>query len=185
MEVAPQMTETYSSPPTDAAGFADHVQDTVETLAEFHRAHHRGATRLQLALDRLTGALGRPMSMIVILTAVAAWLGIGWADGGLRELSSLGWLELLAAVSALAITVLILITQRREDELAERRARLTLELALLSDRKSAKIIALLEEMRRDHPHMVDRFDAESEAMAKPSDTDQVLAAIDLRASEPA
>jgi hypothetical protein len=62
--------------------------------------------------------------------------------------------------------------------LADRRARLILELALLADKKSAKIIALLEEMRRDQPGIADRVDAESDAMAVPADPTSVLAAID-------
>ena len=38
---------------------------------------------------------------------------------------------------------MILITQRHDDEMATRREQITLELAILSEQKSAKIIALL------------------------------------------
>jgi hypothetical protein len=38
---------------------------------------------------------------------------------------------------------MILMTQRRDDEMAMRRDQMTLELAILSEQKSAKIIALL------------------------------------------
>ena len=50
---------------------------------------------------------------------------------------------------ALYVTVLILTTQRRDDQLASYREQLTLELAILGEQKSAKIISLLEELRRD------------------------------------
>ncbi len=174
------MTDTRAAKLPHDADLAQHVEDTVQTLLEFHRGHHRRTTALQRALDRLTGVIGRPSSIIVIAAGVAAWVGLNWLDPHAPTLSSLGWLGLFSGVFALMISILILITQRREDELAERRAQFTLELTLLSDKKSAKIISLLEEMRRDHPQIADRFDAESEAMAKPSDTDQVLAAIDQR-----
>jgi uncharacterized membrane protein len=80
--------------------------------------------------------------------------------------------------------MLILVTQRRQDKLSERRAQLTLELAIIADRKNAKIIALLEELRRDHPDVPNRRDTESDEMAKAEDPQSVLAAIDQRAAEP-
>jgi uncharacterized membrane protein len=70
--------------------------------------------------------------------------------------------------------VLILTTQRRDDQLASYRAQLTIELAILSEQKSAKIISLLEEQRRDHPHLENRADNEAAAMAEAADPQAVL-----------
>ena len=78
---------------------------------------------------------------------------------------------------ALYVTVLILTTQRREDQLAGYREQLTLELAILGEQKSAKIIALLEEMRRDSPSLRNRVDEEAAAMAVAADPQAVLDAI--------
>ncbi len=78
---------------------------------------------------------------------------------------------------ALYIAVLILTTQRREDQLASYREQLTLELAILSEQKSAKIIALLEEMRHDSPTLHNRVDEEAAAMAVAADPQAVLDAI--------
>ena len=78
---------------------------------------------------------------------------------------------------ALYVTVLILTTQRREDQLAGYREQLTLELAILSEQKSAKIIALLEEMRRDSSSLTNRVDEEAVAMAVAADPQAVLDAI--------
>jgi uncharacterized membrane protein len=87
------------------------------------------------------------------------------------------WLELLVSLAALYMTALILSTQRRDDELASHREQLTLELAILSDQKSAKIIKLLEEMRRDHPDLRDRVDNDAHVMSTPTDPQAVLDAI--------
>ena len=78
---------------------------------------------------------------------------------------------------ALYVTLLILTTQRREDQLAGYREQLTLELAILGEQKSAKIIYLLEEMRRDSPALSDRVDAEAAAMSVAADPQAVLDAI--------
>ena len=73
--------------------------------------------------------------------------------------------------------MLILTTQRREDQLAGYREQLTLELAILSEQKSAKIISLLEEMRRDSPTLRNRVDEEAAAMSVAADPQAVLDAI--------
>jgi uncharacterized membrane protein len=70
---------------------------------------------------------------------------------------------------SLYIVVLILATQRREYQLAQLREQLTLELAILSEQKTAKVIQLLEESRRDNPLIRNRVDQEAEAMAQPAD----------------
>ena len=57
------------------------------------------------------------------------------------------------------------------------REQLTLELAILGEQKSAKIIALLEEMRRDSPSLRNRVDEEAAAMSIAADPQAVLDAI--------
>ena len=78
---------------------------------------------------------------------------------------------------SLYMVVLILATQRREDQLAQRRELLILELAILSEQKTAKVIQLLEESRRDNPLIRNRLDPEAETMAQPADPQSVLDAI--------
>jgi uncharacterized membrane protein len=72
---------------------------------------------------------------------------------------------------------MVLIAQRHDDELSTRREQLTLELAILAERKTAKIIAFLEEFRRNDPHQSDRRDHVAEAMAEAADPQIVLEAI--------
>lgn len=160
------------------------VEETVAAIAKLHQEHDAAATPLQRVIDGATGLLATPAAMVVLFGAVTVWIvgnryGAGWPD---REFVAL---ELAATLGALLIAVLILITQRREDRLAERRETLTLELALLNEQKSAKIIALLEELRRDTPSVANRRDDESEAMAKPADAASVLSEIEDRTARPA
>jgi membrane protein len=67
-----------------------------------------------------------------------------------------------------AVGLMILATQRRENELASHHEHLTLELAILSEQKTAKIISLPEELRQDHPDIHDRIDDEAAAMSEPA-----------------
>ena len=75
------------------------------------------------------------------------------------------------------MVILILATQQRAYQLAQLREQLALELAILSEQKTAKVIQLLEESRRDNPLIRARVDQEAEAMAQPADSQSVLDAI--------
>ena len=129
----------------------------------------------------MTRVVGRPRFVGLLTAAIVLWigtnillqaLGIGSFDPPPYQ-----WLQDIGGLLGLYITVLILITQRHEDQLAEHRAQLTLELAILGEQKTAKVIELLEELRRDNPLIANRVDPEAEIMARPADPQAVLEAI--------
>lgn len=165
----------------DAERLEAHVDDTVAAICKVHLDHERAASRLQRVVDHGTALVGRPAFLGLLLLLIVGWIlaNLVWPrfGGGTLDAPPFAWMELVATCSALVMSVLILSTQRREDVLAEQRAVLTLELAMLNERKSAKIISLLEELRRDSPAIADRVDRESEAMAKAADPESVLSAI--------
>jgi uncharacterized membrane protein len=170
-----------ADPDGDPRGLAEHESQSVQDLARLYRAHTKGISSLQQAMERATALMGRPGFAVLLGAAVLAWIAYGLTWGGGVTRPAFIWLELSATIMALLVAILILVTQRREDDVAERRAQLTLELALLADRKNAKIIALLEELRRDAPNLADRDDAESQAMSRPADPKAVLEAINREA----
>jgi len=104
-------------------------------------------------------------------------LGAAWAGWEPVDPSLFAWLGGMVSLTALYMTTLILSTQRREDQLVGHREQLTLELAILGEQKSAKIIELLEEMRRDDLSLRNRVDHEAAAMSTPADPQAVLDAI--------
>jgi hypothetical protein len=68
---------------------------------------------------------------------------------------------------------------------------LILQLTLLSEKKTAKIVALLEEMRRDSPQIPNRVDQEAIAMTQHVNSDEMLGALkdakisaDVKSAEP-
>ena len=87
------------------------------------------------------------------------------------------WLQDIITLVALYLALMILAIQRREDRLAAYRD--PLELALLSEQKSVKIIQLPEEMHTESPYLSNRVDAEAAAMSTHADPSTVYAAIDV------
>ena len=126
----------------------------------------------------MTSALGRPTAVALIIVLMIVWMSGNYLARrlGVTALEEFPFPDLAfaATIAALLIALLILTTQRHQDQLAERRAQLTLQVAILSERKVAKIIALLEEQRRENPMLASRIDEEAQAMAQPSDPQESL-----------
>ena len=158
-----------------------HIEETIRSIARLHAEHHQNATPVQRAVDHITALIGRPGFLGVLAVIVASWISLNLlaAALGYRPIDPPPFPGLGLAVSlvSLYIVVLILATQRREYQLAQLREQLTLELAILSEQKTAKVIQLLEESRRDNPLIRNRVDQEAEAMAQPADPQSVLHAI--------
>ena len=151
----------------------EHIEETVRVTAKLHADHQKAATRLQRVVERMVDLLGRPGFIGLLMAAVLCWTG-----GNLLALAfdytpidppPFSWLELAVSLTALCITALILTMQRRDDQFAEHREQMSLELAILSEQKLAKVIQLLEESRRDNPLLDNRVDASADAMAMPAD----------------
>src|SRR5580658_6066668 len=159
----------------------DHIEETIRSIDRLHAEHRRDATKLQRAVDRVTTLLARPGFVGVVTAIVVVWVGCNLLAAALghRAIDPPPFSGLAGAVSlaSLYMVVLILATQRREDQLAQHREQLILELALLSEQKTAKVIELLEEFRRDSPLIHDRVDRQADSMAQPADPQQMLDAI--------
>lgn len=160
----------------------DPEDETVDQLARLYDRHDQRTTSVQRLANRMTAALGRPMSLVVIFGTGIAWVTGNYAARllGSTALDEFPFpdLEFVATISALLVALLILTTQRHGEVLAESRAQLTLHIAMMSERKIAKVIALLEEQRRDNPMLPSRTDTEASDMARPSDHDSALGRID-------
>jgi uncharacterized membrane protein len=158
----------------------EHIEQTIRSIADIHAQHHHKASTSQRWIAGLTKRLGRPEFVAIITGAIAAWIAINSALSALHvapfDPAPFYWLQGIIAMTALYMTALILITQRHENELAEHRAQLTLEVTIVSEQKIAKLIELLEQQRRDNPLMRNTFDPEAAAMAQPADHEAMLSA---------
>lgn len=158
-----------------------HIEATIHSLARLHAEHHQNATPLQRAAERLTSFVVRPTAFGGLTAFIAAWIGLNLLASALGyqplDPPPFHGLECGASLFSLYLVVLILTTQQRENRLVELREQLNLELAALSEQKTAKVIRLLEEARRDNPLIRDRIDDEAEAMAAPADATSVAEAI--------
>lgn len=170
-----------------ANDMSEFEEETVEQIAKLYDRHDRRTTRVQRLANKVTVVLGRPMSLVAIFSLAIAWIIGNYVARALgsKALEEFPFpaLGFIATIAALLVALLILTTQRHEQELAESRAQLTLHIALMSERKIAKVIALLEEQRRDNPMLPSRVDHEAADMAQPADAETTLSLIDEAADQ--
>jgi uncharacterized membrane protein len=175
------ISERYMTDDSPETNFPDHVDKAVRSVAQLHSDHHGRTTSLQRTVNRVAARMGRPGFIGFVGFIVVAWVAANLiaAKLGVEAIDPppFAWLEVAATLSSLLLVVLLLVAQKHEDELNAHRDTLTLELAILSEHKIAKVIQLLEELRRDSPHVQDRDDPQAEQMAEPADAGSVLAAV--------
>ena len=163
---------------TKANRLPDHIEATISDISKVHEEYHRHARPLQKIVGGVTDTVGDPAFLLLMTVGVIVWMSINIL------LRSLGYrpfdpppfqaLSCAASIAALYLAAMILATQKHDDKLALHREQLTLELAILSDQKSAKIIRLLDELRLNDPDQGDHTDAEAQTMAVPADPKAVL-----------
>ena len=182
-------TPATSRAATDAPGKAadpslDQISQNIETILEFYSRDEQKLTSSQRVLETISGSVGRPLYLGAIVLLVALWvLGNGIAHRmGFAEFDPppYFWLQGLVSLGALLTTTVLLIKQNRLAKLEGMRANLELQVNLLTEQKTTKLINLIEELRRDLPMVKDRHDAEAAVLQQATDAGQVLAELDER-----
>lgn len=158
-----------------------HQMNPLSAISQLHSKHAADATIAQRLVERVTRRAGTPVFVGVLTSLIASWIVLNLAlpNMGFEAYDEppFPWLQGVVATAALYIALLILATQQRDDQLAALRDQLALDLAILSEEKSAKIISLLEELRRDDPSVENRRDDHAHDLSEPADTGAVLEAL--------
>jgi uncharacterized membrane protein len=160
----------------------DHVNDNIEAVLAMRAKSERLLRRDQRAVEALTDFIGQPRTLYVLFVGVLAWTSYNhWlvASGAQPfDPPPFFWLQGLIALYASVLTTIILTTQSRQNKEAARHAHLELQVNLLAEQRTAKIIALLEELRRDLPNVRNRVDPIADALQQAVGPAAVDTAID-------
>jgi uncharacterized membrane protein len=161
-----------------------------ESLAvlELRARQQEQVGRHQRFVERVTHALGRPRTIYLILLLVAAWVAYNLLARavGLPVLDPppFSSMEACIGLAALLMTTMVLTTQNRQARHAEQRAHLDLQVNILAEQKIAKVIALVEELRRDLPNVQHRRDSVADSMTRALDPGAVISALEETPDSP-
>lgn len=162
----------------------DPIGHNIEAIVAFYACEERKISRSQRRLEHVSGFVERPLYLGSILLFVALWMlaNVAARPFGLVEFDPAPfiWLQWIVSLGALLTATVVLIKQSRLAKIEEQRAHLDLQVNLLTEQKTTKIIDLLEELRRDLPMVKNRHDPEAAALQQPTDPHLVLAALDER-----
>jgi len=160
------------------------IGQNIEAVLEFYTREDQKISRSQRIVERISLFAGRPLFLALILLFVASWMlaNVLLHQMGMAEFdpAPFFWLQGGVGLGALLTATVVLTKQNRLARLAEQRAHLDLKVTLLTEQKTAKLIDLLEELRRDLPNVKDRHDPEAAELQQSMNPDQVLAALDER-----
>jgi uncharacterized membrane protein len=147
-------------------------------VADLQAGAARGSTRHHRVVHAARMFLGRPIVLYGIVLSCALWaavntlgprFGLAAADPPPFDI-----LQGVVGLSGLLVAIVIVGAQNHQATLIAKREDFDLRLNLLAERKAAKIIELLEELRRDLPSVKDRRDTEAEILQQPADPQAVL-----------
>lgn len=182
LQSAPQPAASSGEKPIDAE--RAQISQNIAAVLGFYAREEEKMSASQRLLERVSDFIGRPTFIALILFFSALWIIVTVA---LRRLGIVDfdpppffWLQGIVGLGALLTATAVLSKQNRLAKLTEQRAHLELEVTLLTEQKVAKLIELLEELRRDLPDVPDRHDAAAVELKQSMNPEQVLAALDER-----
>ncbi|MEH1795293.1 DUF1003 domain-containing protein [Nostoc sp.] len=175
---ANELKEKASRNQVITAPLPDPIAKSIEAIISLHTQEVRDIPAHQRILEAIATFFGRSIFLYSLLVILAIWIFSSFFDRFLPfNLPSFSWSNQGLDAAALVISTGVLVRQTRQENFAEQRAQLMLQLNLLSEQKIAKIIALLEELRTDLPDVINRHDSEAKLMQEPADPIAVLEAL--------
>lgn len=162
------------------APLPDPISRNIETIVSLQTREVEDLPTHQQWLEGIAQFFGKPIFLYCLLASLAIWiLGDFLNQSEILPfyLPKFSWSGQGLDAAALLISTGVLVRQSRQENFAEQRAQLMLQLNLLSEQKIAKIIELLEELRTDLPEVEERHDPEAQVMQEPVDPLEVVDAL--------
>jgi uncharacterized membrane protein len=160
------------TPPPDPA------QRNVEMIARLEQAAQAHHSRLDRLIDGITRFIGSLPSIALHLVWFSLWIYLNVAPPRWRHFDPFPFnlLGLMLAMEAIVLSSFILITQNRQQRLADRRSHLELQINMLAEQEATKILALLEAIQQRLG--VGEPDPEVAALKQATEPEQLMAQIE-------
>ena len=167
----------------------EHVNANIESEAQLQKVFGARVSFHQRAIEAIARGVGTPAVLVSLVAFIGLWTGYNALTvarhGVAFDRPPFLWLEAMLSAYAAILTTIVLATQNRQNRENEQRAHIELQVMLLAEQKATKVIALLEELRRDLPNVKNRSDPEAQAMQQRAGPKDVLAALESTMMSPA
>jgi uncharacterized membrane protein len=167
---------------TSSAAVPASISQNIEAMQDYYKREEQRVSPAQRLLERFSSAIGRPWFLGTVIVFVLTWIGFNSLAPhlGLHAFDPLPFsiLQGLVSLAALLTTTIVLIGQNRLAQLERRREQLELQVSILTEQKTTKLVHLLEELRHDLPMVRDRHDPDAATFQVPTDTTGILTALE-------
>jgi uncharacterized membrane protein len=123
----------------------DLVQRNIETVARMEQVAEARHSPLDRAIDTTTRFIGSLTFVCLQLVGFALWIGLNLRLPQQRHFDPYPFslLALVVGMEAIILASFILITQNRQQRLADRRAHLELQINMLAEQEATKVLTML------------------------------------------
>ncbi len=161
-----------------------HADEAIDAIADLEREAQEATSRHHRWIQRVTSRIGRPLTFYIVVTFVVLWMVsnivVLRTSGHTFDPPPFSWLQGMVSLSGLLVAILILTTANRVAQIDSSRDKLDLQINLLNERRTAKLIRMLDELRRDSPQVPTHNDPEVQQLSEHTDTQEVARAIEER-----
>ncbi len=164
------------------------IQENATVNELLKKQAESGLTNLHRPIEQIGAFIARPQFIVGAISIFIAWIVMNlmlkatyhhtWDE------PPFNWLQGLTTILSLIVTSIVLVSQARQAQIGEQRSQLQLQLVVLIEQRTAKIVGLLEELRIDLPNVRDRVDDEAEALKEPTKPEAILEALETLADAP-
>jgi uncharacterized membrane protein len=169
-------------PSSSSSDRPPNLDQNIDSVLEVRKREREQRSASHRLVDRIGRIIGRPLYLLGLSGFAGAWIAVNaFAPRfGLAAFdpSPFPLLDGILSFAALITTTIVLISQNRQTRIEQQHMHISLQVNLVTEQKVAKIINLLEELRRDLPMVKDRYDPQAASFAHETDALQVLTAIE-------
>jgi uncharacterized membrane protein len=158
------------------------LEKNIQAIIALHDQAESKLTQEQRLIEKGTAWLSRPAFIYWSLAGMLGWVlynfiafrvGFVYLDPPPFPI-----LQDALSIASFLVTIMILSAENRQGKTQERQGQLDLQMNLLAEQKITKIIALVEELRKDLPSVKNRHDPEACIMQEATDPLEVLNALE-------
>ncbi len=159
-----------------------YAEEAIAAIVDLDRQAQAAISPHQRWIERVTDRLGRPRTVYAVTCFVVVWIGANLVLHGLHHAEfdppPFPLLQGIVSMAGLLMAILILTIANRIAQIDTQRDKLDLQINLLNERRTGKLIRMLDEQRRDNPVLPTHDDPEVRKLAEPNDTLDVVRAIE-------
>jgi uncharacterized membrane protein len=158
------------------------LEKNIQAIIALHDQAESKLTQEQRLIEKGTAWLSCPAFVYLSLVGILSWVlynfiafRVGFAS---FDPPPFPILQDVLSIASFLVTIMILSAENRQGKTQKRQGQLDLQMNLLAEQKITKIIALVEELRRDLPSVKNRHDPEASIMQEATDPLEVLNALE-------